>query len=161
MADELVDIHDARRTVLFLCEDNSTRSQIAQALLNHLYGRDFQAYSAGLSPTYLDEHVIQVMNEIGIDITNQRAKSVDECIRREMKFDVVATLCECSRRNCPFIPANIHMHKEFVNPAEFVGEHDVMLMHYRRLRDQVREWVETTFGPQGSFSFYSSVRETQ
>ncbi len=161
MADELVDIHDARRPVLFLCEDNSTRSQIAQALLNHLYGRDFQAYSAGLSPTYLDEHVIQVMNEIGIDITNQRAKSVDECIRREMKFDVVATLCECSRRNCPFIPANIHMHKEFVNPAEFVGEHDVMLMHYRRLRDQIRDWVETTFGPKGSFSFYSSVRETQ
>lgn len=96
-------------------------------------------------PLPVDPHAIRVMIEIGIDISRQRSKSIEEF--RETEFDYVVTICDHARESCPFFPrARTHLHRSFDDPSQFTGTDDEALSKFRRIRDQIRSWIEETFG---------------
>jgi len=131
-----------KKNVLFLCTHNSARSQMAEGLLRALLGEGYQAFSAGVSPTIVDPDAIRVMDEIGIDISGQRSKGLEEV--RETKFDTVVTVCDNARESCPLFPgAGSMIHKSFQDPASFQGEE--RLAAFRRIRDELRAWIEGQF----------------
>jgi arsenate reductase (thioredoxin) len=127
--------------VLFICTGNSARSQIAEAFLRH-YGSDrFEAYSAGLEPKPINPFAIAVMNEIGIDISQQRSKDLFEYFDK-ISFDFVITLCSNAQARCPIFPdATERLHWALDDPAEFVGNNEQTLEVFRETREQIRELV--------------------
>jgi len=124
--------------VLFLCTHNSCRSQMAEGLLNHLGGDRFEAYSAGVEPTSVHPLTKQVMEEIGIDISGQKSKSIDEFFDRE--FDYVITVCDQARQSCPFFPGKHELlHWDLEDPATTQGSDEERIMVFRKVRDQIRD----------------------
>ena len=102
--------------VLFICTHNSSRSQIGEGLLRALYGDRYEAYSAGTNPTRVNPYAIRVMKEIGIDISSQSSKSVDEFLYK--KFDYVVTVCNHAKEECPMFPgARKYLHQDFEDPS--------------------------------------------
>lgn len=133
-----------KKKVLFICTHNSARSQIAEGLLNALYGDRFEAYSAGVEPTKVNPSAVKVMTEIGIDISKQYPKSIEEF--RGKNFDYVVTVCDYAKEACPFFTGGeIFLHKGFKDPAEFKGTEDEVLTEVRQVRDEIRDWIKKTF----------------
>jgi len=112
--------------------------------LRHLYGDHYESYSAGLEVTEVNPYAIKVMGELGIDISSQRSKSIEEF--RGMVFDYVVTVCDSAREKCPFFPGKKVIHKSFEDPAGFTGEEDEVLEVFRRVRDEIKNWIVETFG---------------
>lgn len=133
-----------KQTVLFICTHNSARSEMAEGLLNALFGDRYQAYSAGIEPTQVNPYAAKVMTEIGIDISMQRSKSIAEF--RKRNFDYVITVCNHAREVCPFFPGEKILHKSFKDPSEFKGTQDEILRKVRRVRDEIKSWIEETLG---------------
>lgn len=124
--------------VLILCTGNSARSQMAEGLLRHDGGERFQVESAGVEPASVRSEAIEVMSEIGIDISGHRSKSIDEFIGRE--FDYVITVCDNANERCPVFPGNVkRIHWSFEDPAAAVGNQAARLDVFRRVRDEIRE----------------------
>jgi len=131
--------------VLFLCTENSARSQMAEALLRHLGGSAFEVYSAGTRPSTVHPLTVRVMREVGIDVTGQRSKSVD--VFAGMTFDVVVTLCDEARETCPVFPgAPSQLHWDIPDPRAVEGSDDERLAAFRRARDLIRTRIRETFG---------------
>ena len=133
-----------KKKVLFICTHNSARSQMAEGLLNALYGDRYKAYSAGIEPTKVNPYAVEVMAEIGIDLSRQRSKSIEEF--REKNFDYVITLCDHAKEACPFFPGEKILHKSFEDPSKFKGTEEEILEETRRIRDEIKYWLEITFG---------------
>jgi len=136
----------ARKTrVLFLCTGNSCRSQMAEAWARHLRGDVLEPLSAGTQPGRLDPLAVQVMAEAGVDMSGHRAKHVDEF--RDADVDHVVTVCDRAREQCPYFPAGVGtLHAGFADPpalARGARTPEEALGHYRRVRDEVRAFVET------------------
>jgi arsenate reductase len=133
-----------KKQILFLCTGNSCRSQIAEAWTNHLQKDKFIAYSAGIAPKGVDKRAVKVMAEAGIDISNQKSKDIDSL--GSMEFDYVVTLCDNANEACPFFPAKTRlMHRGFDDPPRLSeGEKDEnkALNHFRRVRDEIKAFVE-------------------
>jgi len=131
--------------ILFLCTGNSCRSQIAEGWARHLLGDQVEAFSAGTEPRPVDPRAIRVMAEAGVDISAQRSKSVDELT--EADFDYVVTLCDDAKEACPYFPARVRVvHRGFDDPPELAAaarSEEEALAHYRRVRDEIRAFVET------------------
>src|ERR1700722_15750055 len=109
-----------KKTVLILCTGNSARSQMAEGLLRHDAGDRFDVASAGTHPGRVRSEAITVMKEIGIDISGQRSKSVDEFASRG--FDYVLTVCDNAKESCPTYPGHANrLHKGFEDPAAVEG----------------------------------------
>ncbi|UCC41439.1 MAG: arsenate reductase ArsC [Candidatus Aminicenantes bacterium] len=137
---------EARKKVLFVCTHNSARSQMAEGLLNSLYGDRYQACSAGTEPSVLNLYAIQVMAEIGIDISKNRSKSINEFMKE--KFDYVITVCDHANETCPFFPGGMkRLHRGFEDPASFKGIEADTLSVFRRIRNEIKEWIKKQFGP--------------
>lgn len=133
------------KRVLFVCTQNSARSQMAEGLLRHMYGDVYEAHSGGTSPSRVRPQAVEVMKEIGIDISGHRAKNVAEL--EGMSFDYVVTLCNTARGNCPFFTgAREYIHKGFDDPAAVTGSAEESMAAFRRVRDQIRNWIESRFG---------------
>lgn len=133
-----------RKSVLILCTGNSARSQMAEGLLKSLCGDRYDVYSAGTRPSAVRPAAIAVLDEIGIDISGNRSKSVDEFSGREI--DYVLTVCDNAQENCPYFPARTkRIHRAFQDPATAEGGDSARLTAYRRVRDQIREYLETEF----------------
>lgn len=131
-----------KKKVLFLCTHNSARSQMAEGLLRALKGASYEAYSAGVSPTRVDPDAIKAMNEIGIDIFGQRSKGIDEV--KGINFDTVVTVCDSAKEACPIFPeAKEQIHRSFDDPAGYEGE--ARLPAFRRVRDEIKEWINEQF----------------
>lgn len=130
--------------VLFLCTGNSCRSQMAEGWSRHLVGDDIDPYSAGLEAMGLDPRAVRVMDEAGVDISGQRSKHIDEL--RDIDFDAVVTVCDLARERCPVFPgASRVIHEGFDDPprlAEKAKTEEEALMHYRRVRDEIRAFVD-------------------
>ena len=125
-----------KQKVLIVCTGNVARSQMAEGLLRHEAGDRFEVCSAGLHPSYVRPHAIKVMQEIGIDISNHRSKSVDEFAGEEM--DYVITVCDHAAQHCPTIPAkNRRIHWSIEDPVAPGGEAAQLAM-FRRVRDDMR-----------------------
>lgn len=134
-----------KKSVLFICTHNAARSQMAEAILNKLYGDRYMAFSAGTDPTQIDPLVVLVMSEIGIDIGNCRSKGLN--IFKDSTIDYVITLCDQTKESCPYFSGGIlHLHRGFPDPAEFKGEIDYVITGYRRIRDEIKKWIEEEFG---------------
>ncbi len=130
-----------RRRVLFLCTGNSARSQMAEGLVNHFLGQQWQALSAGTHPA-VEVHpvAIQAMAELGIDISQQKPKPVAEF--RDMAFDVVITVCDSAAQECPlWLGSGLVKHFSFPDPASAQGSEAERLAAFREVRDGLREQV--------------------
>ena len=124
--------------VLFLCTENACRSQMAEGLINHDLTGEVQAFSAGVRATRVNPRAIQVMAELGIDISRQRSKSMDEF--REEQFDLAITLCDQAQKQCPMFPgANRLIHMGFSDPAKATGTEAEIMNEFRRVRDEIRQ----------------------
>ena len=127
-----------KRRVLILCTGNSARSQMAEGLLRNGSSDQFEVCSAGTRPSQVRPEAIEVMREIGIDISWHRSKSVDEFAGQS--FDYVITVCDNAKQNCPFFPGKAErLHWSFTDPAEAKGAWEERLAEFRRVRDQIRE----------------------
>jgi arsenate reductase len=130
-----------RKKVLFLCTGNSCRSQMAEGLVDHFLGEGWEAFSAGTKPSgYVHPLAIEAMAELGIDISDQRSKSVDEF--RDITFDVVITVCDNAAENCPLWlgSGNVH-HIGFSDPAEATGSEEERMEVFCQVRDGLRQEV--------------------
>jgi arsenate reductase len=133
------------KKVIFICTHNSARSQMAEGLLRHLYGDKYEAFSAGTSPTEIHLLAVRVMDEIGIDISDSRSKSINEY--RDEIFDYVITVCDHARQTCPFFPAaKENLHAGFEDPSAFEGTDEARLRKFREVRDETKRWIEDYFG---------------
>ncbi|MBN1507703.1 MAG: arsenate reductase ArsC [Sedimentisphaerales bacterium] len=117
---------------------------MAQGWMRHLHADRFESYSAGSEPTQVDPSAIQVMAEAGVDISSGRAKSIREI--HGIDFDYVVTVCGEAHEQCPYYPAKVRMiHAGFDDPpalARGTGEKRAVLAVYRRVRDEIRTFID-------------------
>ncbi|MHB9070143.1 MAG: arsenate reductase ArsC [Sedimentisphaerales bacterium] len=131
--------------ILFLCTGNSCRSQMAEGFARRLKGNLISSFSAGIKPKGLDSNAVEVMKEIGIDISGHKSKTIEEL--GSVEFDYVITLCDSAQKNCPFFPAKYGIiHHGFDDPIRLAsnetGKQNI-LKHYRRVRDEIRMYIQT------------------
>lgn len=128
-----------KKKVLILCTGNSCRSIMAEALINHELGEWWEASSAGTHPTSVNPRAVQVMNELGIDMTPYASKSVLEFTQRN-DIDLVVTVCGDARENCPIFLRPIRkIHVGFPDPAQYTHlPDDEALPEFRKVRDTIR-----------------------
>ena len=132
-----------KKRVLFVCVHNSARSQMAEAFLNNLAGDGFEAVSAGFEPGTLNPLAIEVMKEVGIDISQNRTKSVFDLFKKGNKYSYVITVCDEANQRCPLFPGHARrIHWNFEDPASFGGSHEEKLEKTRKLRDEIKAKVE-------------------
>ncbi|MGD9076835.1 MAG: arsenate reductase ArsC [Desulfobacteraceae bacterium] len=133
-----------KRKILFICTHNSARSHMAEGLVNALYAENYKAHSAGTEPSQVNPLAIRVMAEIGIDISDHHSKGVEQFLNQE--FDYVVTVCDHANETCPFFPGGKErIHNGFQDPAAQDGTKDERLAVFRRVRDEIRHWIEETF----------------
>lgn len=124
--------------VLILCTGNSARSQMAEGLLCHVGAGRFAVESAGIAPSFVRPEAIEVMREIGIDISGHRSKSLDEFMTTP--FDWVITVCDNARQNCPVLPGKARqLHWSIADPAAVEGDVNARLDAFRAARDELRK----------------------
>ena len=130
-----------RNKVLFLCTHNSARSQMAEGLLRHLGGDTYQVYSAGTEQTFVRPQTVQVMSEVGIDISQQTSKTLDQYLQDE--FDEVITVCDDTNEAYPMFPNAKHRrHWSFSDPSKAQGSEGEQLNVYRAVRDAIQKKIE-------------------
>ncbi len=129
--------------VLFLCTGNSARSQMAEAFVRHYAGDRLEPYSAGLDPKGLHPLTVRVMQEIGVDISDQTSKSVREYMGT-VHFEYLVTVCQHAEENCPttFLGFGTKLHWGFDDPAKFVGDEEAILAKFRDVRNQIESQVK-------------------
>jgi arsenate reductase len=134
-----------KKKVLFICVHNSARSQMAAAWLNDICGDDFEAESAGLEPGELNPLAVQVMDEVGIDISNNETQAVFDVFKRGEIFAYVITVCdETSAEKCPIFPGvTTRVHWSFPDPSALAGTQQERLQGTRKIRDDIRARIET------------------
>jgi arsenate reductase len=131
--------------VLFLCTGNSARSIMAEALLRYYASDHFEVYSAGLDPKGINPYTIQVMNEIGLDVSGGQSKSVMEYLG-QVHMGYVITVCSNAEERCPIFPFSTQrLYWPFEDPAAYVGTDDEKAAKFREVRDQIdarlRAWL--------------------
>jgi arsenate reductase len=135
-----------KKRVLILCTGNSARSQMAEGLLRQDAGDRFEVFSAGTKPSRVRPEAITVMQELGIDITGNRSKHVDEFV--DQKFDYVLTVCDNANESCPVFPGRaVRIHRNFDDPAALEAPGQERLALFRRVRDEIREYLKSFPGP--------------
>jgi len=133
----------SRKNILFICQHNSARSQIAEGYLNARYGQEYVGRSAGMEPTGVNPYAIKVMSEIGIDISHHRSKGISEFSSQE--FDLAVTVCDQAREACPFFPgARSVEHQGFDDPSSSQPPDAIDV--FRRSRDEITQWIDERFG---------------
>jgi arsenate reductase len=138
-------MYSQKKSVLFICTHNAARSQMAEAILNKFYGDQYTAFSAGTNPAQIAPSVAPVMREIGIDVSNYQSKGLN--IFKDYDLDYVVTLCDQAKESCPYFPGgNLHLHRGFPDPSRFQGWHEDVMNEYRRIRDEIKEWIDKEFG---------------
>ena len=143
-----------KKKVLFLCTHNSARSQMAEGLLRAMYGDRYEAYSAGVEAKTVNPFAVLAMKEIGIDISSHHSKTSQEF--QDTMFDMAATVCDRAKVACPICSTNLELpsqfprareviHKSFEDPATAVGTKEEKLEVFRRVRDEIKDWILQTF----------------
>jgi arsenate reductase len=118
---------------------------MAEGLLRSLGGKEYEVYSAGTHPSFVRPQAIQVMKEIGIDISSQYSKSVDEFVTQT--FDYVITVCDNAKESCPFFAgAKEMLHWSIEDPVSMWGTEEMQLEAFRKARDEIKARISKTFG---------------
>jgi arsenate reductase len=135
--------------VLFICGHNSGRSQMAEAFLNEIAGDRIHVESAGLEPKPVNSLVVEVMQEIGFDLSKAKSDSVFEFFKEGRLYDYVITVCdETAAGQCPVFPGiTKRLHWPFMDPETLTGNHEEKLAALREIREQIRQkvsdWAKT------------------
>ena len=134
----------AKQNVLFICVHNSARSQMAEAWLNRIGGDAFAAESAGLEPGTMNPLVVEVMKEIGIDLSEKKTQAVFDVWKSGKLFQYVVTVCsEGEAKGCPIFPGvTTRLHWPFPDPSQVTGAHEQRLQQVRKIRDDIRTKIE-------------------
>lgn len=133
---------NSSKSVLFICKNNSGRSQMAEGLLKHIQGDKYDVYSAGSDPKGVSPLSVKVMAEIGIDISNQSSTNLKEY--HGQGFDYVVTLCD--EGNCPiFLSGKKYISHEFKDPATYSENNMEKIDVFRLIRDEIKDWIENSF----------------
>jgi len=137
-----------KTTILFLCTGNSCRSQMAEGWARRLKADAIEPYSGGIEPRGVDPNAVKVMSEEGVDISAHRSKHVRELL--DVPFDYVVTVCDHANEHCPVFPGPVkRVHVALDDPprlAKDAKNEEEALGHYRRVRDEIRAFVETLPG---------------
>jgi len=127
-------------TILVLCTGNSCRSQIAEGYIRHFGGKDIEVYSAGIETHGVNPRAIQVMKEDGVNISNHTSNNINEY--SDLEFDIILTVCDHAKENCPYIPGNAsRLHHNFPDPAKASGSDKEILQEFRETRDLIRTYA--------------------
>lgn len=133
---------EEKLNILFLCTGNACRSQIAQGWAEFLKPGSINAFSAGTNPAAVSRLAIKVMAESGVDISGHYSKHMDDL--KGVEFDYVITLCDNANELCPRLPGKTkHIHKPFSDPSFMIGTEEVLLKEFRKVRNMIRDFVET------------------
>jgi arsenate reductase len=129
-----------KKKVLFLCTGNSARSQMAEGLMRQFRRDEFEVFSAGVEPKGVHPQAIVAMREIGVDISRQKSKHVDDLPAKE--FDCIITLCDHAAQNCPVFPGKgVRIHHGFSDPAAVQGSDHEVLEAFRKVRDELKQFI--------------------
>ena len=130
--------------VLFICVHNSGRSQMCEALLKHYAGERFYVQSAGIDPGELNPLVVQVMTEMGIDISRNKTKSVFDVFKSGECFQYVVAVADTeSAEKCPIFPGvTTRMHWPFHDPLKVTGTEEQKLQQVRQIRDRIAAKIQ-------------------
>jgi arsenate reductase len=137
---------DGRLRVMFLCTGNSCRSQMAEGWARALRAGQVEAYSAGTNPHGLNPLAVRAMAEAGVDISGHTSKRPEDL---GVPFDVVVTVCDSAHEACPVFPGARVVHVGFEDPprlARGAPSEEAAMVHYRRVRDEIRAFIETLPG---------------
>lgn len=130
-----------KKKVLFICTQNSARSQMAEGLLRSMYGDRYEVFSAGTNPLQVNPFAIEAMKNIGVDLKGHRSKSIDEFAG--IDIDYAVTVCDKARDNCPYFPnAKVMIHHSFTDPAVVSGCKKLILEKFEQVRDEIKAWIE-------------------
>lgn len=134
---------NSKHKVLFVCIHNSARSQMAEAFLKKYGSEDFEAESAGLEPGKLNPNVVEVMQEIGIDISKNGTQEVFDLFRKGRLFNAVISVCDgANAERCPIFPGIVkRILWSFADPSSFTGTYEEILEQTRKVRDEIKEKV--------------------
>ena len=133
-----------KTSVIFLCTHNSSRSQIAEGYLREKSYNIYEVHSAGTEPSQVNPYTITVMEEIGIVISHHTTKNVTQFLG--MKIDLVVTVCDNVKENCPFFPGGREfIHKEIQDPSSIKGTEYEKLHIFRKVRDEIISWIDSEF----------------
>jgi arsenate reductase len=134
-----------KKKVLFICVHNSARSQMAEAWMNQLCEDFFEAQSAGLERGTLNPLAVQVMSEVGIDISEKETRAVFDVFKSGQLFAYVVTVCdESNAERCPIFPGPTQrLHWSFPDPSQTTGSKEEKLQKVRVIRDEIRAKIET------------------
>lgn len=134
-------MNSSKPKVLFLCTGNSARSQMAEGYLRHVAGDLFEPLSAGIEPKGLNPLAVEVMSEIGIDISHHKSKDVVGFLGQAVPY--VITVCDNAREHCPIFPRTYKfLHWSFDDPAAARGPREEMLAVFRRVRDEIAHQID-------------------
>ena len=134
-----------KKKILFICTHNAIRSQMAEGYMKAKYGDRYEVFSGGVEKGQVHPLAIAVMKEIGIDISGQRSKLIDEFYGTGI--DTVVTVCDSAKAACPFFPGSKEeIHQGFSDPAAFTGTDEEIWAGFRRVRDEIIRWIDATFG---------------
>ncbi len=133
----------SKKKVLFVCIHNSARSQMAEAWLNHFCGDYFEAQSAGLEPGVLNPLVVEVMKEVGIDISHKKTQAVFDLFKAGKFFSYVIAVCdEASAEKCPIFPGAVQrLHWSFSDPSKAEGTKEEKLAKIRIIRNEIKDKI--------------------
>lgn len=135
--------------VLFLCTGNSARSQMAEAFLRYYAWQHFEVYSAGLEPKDIHPLTIQVMEELGIDMSSHYSKQLMDYAGK-VHFGFLITVCSKAEEKCPIFPGmGVRLHWPFEDPAAATGSDEERLRVFRLVRDEIQQKVITWLQEQG------------
>ena len=134
----------AKQNILFICVHNSARSQMAEAWLNRIGGDAFAAESAGLEPGTINPLVVEVMKEVGIDLSEKKTQAVFDVWKSGKLFQYVVTVCsEGESKGCPIFPGvTTRLHWPFPDPSQVTGAPEQRLQQVRKIRDNIRTKIE-------------------
>ena len=133
-----------RKRIIFLCNHNSCRSQMAEGLLRYYGGKRFEVFSAGTFPSGVHPMAVEVMAERKIDLTGQRSKSID--VFMGQGFDFIVTTCDDARDSCPVFPGQgKRLHWDLEDPAKAGGSREQKLKVFRRVRDELEKLIRSHF----------------
>lgn len=152
----------SKHKILFVCIHNSARSQMAEAFLNK-YGADlFEAESAGLEPGTLNPNVIEVMKEVGIDLTGKPTQSVFDLFRKGRRYNVVVTVCDNeAAERCPIFPGIVkRLAWSFRDPSALTGNREEILQQTCTIRDEIEQQIKAFIREASQISYWIKPAET-
>lgn len=144
-----------KQKILFICQHNSGRSQIAEAYLKKFAGEEFLVESAGLEPAdNINPLVLEVMKEEGIDLSGKKPQSVFELFKAGKIYDHVITVCSDAESQCPIFPGiTKRRHLPFPDPSKVNGSQEEKLAKVRKIRDAIKTWLSDP--DDGTFSYHA------